>query len=133
MLGSIRTLRSVSVVFVSVMVLVLLTVVVYEVGNAYSKKCRLEPGVQACDTFSLDDAASGVEGGRLRTFRFDLGAGRKRDERVSVCSIVISLHSLRSCLPKRTSEPWRVNLRLLQRAHELHCRFAERQYCWALM
>lgn len=55
------------------------TVVVYEVRDADAEEGGVEPGVEACDAFALDDAAGGVEGGGAGAFGFDLGAGGEGD------------------------------------------------------
>ncbi len=59
------------------------TVVVDEVCDANAEEGGVEPGVEACDAFSLDYAPDGVVGGGLGTFGFDLGAGGEGDEGVA--------------------------------------------------
>jgi len=55
------------------------TVVVHEVRDTDAEEGGVEPGVEACDAFALDDAAGGVEGGGAGAFGLDLGAGGEGD------------------------------------------------------
>jgi hypothetical protein len=57
-------------------------VVVDEVGDGNAEEGGVEAGVQAGETFTLDDVLDGGEEGGGRAGSLDLGAGRERDERI---------------------------------------------------
>lgn len=55
------------------------TVIVHEIRDADPEEGGVEPRVQACDAFALDDAPRGVEGGGAGALGLDLGAGGEGD------------------------------------------------------
>lgn len=59
------------------------TVVVDEICDADAEESRVEARVEAGNAFSLDDAADGVVGGGVGSFRFDLSAGGEGYEGVA--------------------------------------------------
>lgn len=59
-------------------------VVIDKVCDANAEEGGLEACVEPGDALALDDAAGSIEGRRLRTLRFDLGACGERDQGVPV-------------------------------------------------